>query len=519
MITSMVALVGASGAFAAQRIITNPSGPLTNIYLNDGLGCQVNQAGELPSEFYGGTNPGACGTFLAAPAGAAAAVYGPAVPAGNFTTEFTPISQTALQGSGTDADPYTVRTVVDVAATGLRITQVDSYTVGKQFYATRIMVRNLSASSQQAVLYHAGDCRLEGSDTGYGAYDAGGGGVFCSENPDNSPPGRILGFVPGSSGSHYIEGNYGSVWDSVNGSVYPDSCDCGILQDNGAGLSWPITVPAGAVVTRSLVTFSADMTPPETVVDSGPAGPTNDSTPSFSFSSSESGSSFECQVDSGAYATCGSPNTIVQLPDGPHTFSVRATDAAGNTDPTPATRAFTLKTADVRVSGSTLIVTAAPGAKDNISISRPSASVLRVSDFPAGPYTGSGVHTGPGCAPSGDSTANCSASGITLVKVMAGDQADKVANWTTVRSWLDGEAANDVLSGGSAKDTLIGKGGAEVMSGMNGNDELYARDLSSDAAINCDGGPTPGNADKADLDLLPKDPDSVVTNCETKTRH
>ena len=235
------------GAPAAQRIITNPSGPLTNIYLNDGLGCQVNQAGELPSEFYGGTNPGACGTFLAAPAGAGATVYGPAVPAGNFTTEFTPVSQTALQGSGTDADPYTVRTVVDVAATGLRITQVDSYIVGKQSYTTRIMVRNLSASSQQAVLYHAGDCSLEGSDTGYGTYDAGGGGVFCSESPDNSPRGRILGFVPGSGGSHYVEGNYGSVWDFVNGSVYPDSCDCGTLQDNGRRFELADHGPRGAV--------------------------------------------------------------------------------------------------------------------------------------------------------------------------------------------------------------------------------------------------------------------------------
>ena len=163
-------------------------------------------------------------------------------------------------------------------------------------------------------------------------------------------------------------------------------------------------------------------------------------------------------MDSGAYATCSSPIDRPRLADGPHTFSVRATDAAGNTDPTPATRTFTVRTAEVRVSGSTLIVTAAAGAKDNISISRPSASVLRVSDFPAGPYTGSGVHTGPGCTPSGDYTANCSASGITLVKVMAGDQTDKVANWTTVKSWLDGEAASDVLSGGSAKDTLIGRG-------------------------------------------------------------
>jgi hypothetical protein len=54
---------------------------------------------------------------------------------------------------------------------------------------------------------------------------------------------------------------------------------------------------------------------------------------------------------------------------------------------------------------------------------------------------------------------------------------------------------------------------------MNGDDLLLARDLVSDQAINCDGGTAPGSADRADLDLLPKDPNSVVTGCETKRRY
>jgi hypothetical protein len=61
--------------------------------------------------------------------------------------------------------------------------------------------------------------------------------------------------------------------------------------------------------------------------------------------------------------------------------------------------------------------------------------------------------------------------------------------------------------------------GADVLMGRNGNDDLRARDLTSDTTINCDGGNAPGGADKADLDLLPMDPNSVVTNCETTTRH
>ena len=341
--------------------------------------------------------------------------------------------------------------------------------------------------------------------------------MFCSQSPDNSPRGRILGFVPGSGGSHYVEGNYGSVWDSINGSDFPDSCDCGTLQDNGVGLSWPITVPAGQVVTRSSVAFSADITPPETTIDAGPAGLTNDPTPTFSFSSSQTGSSFECKVDSGSYAACSSPKTTVPLADGSHTFTVRAADPAGNVDPTPATRVFTVKTAAVSVSGSTLMVTAAPGAKDNLRITRPSASTLRVIDEPSGVYTGSGVHTGAGCTPSSSVyVANCSAAGITLVVVASADQIDRVVNSTGVKSILNGGAANDMLTGGLANDTLTGAAGADVMKGMNGDDQLLARDGAADTTIDCDGGTTPGAADKAELDPLPND--SSISGCETVTR-
>jgi len=82
--------------------------------------------------------------------------------------------------------------------------------------------------------------------------------------------------------------------------------------------------------------------PPQTSITSGPAGSTFDSTPEFSFTSDEASSSFGCRVDSGAWATCSSPNTTALLEDGPHTFSVRATDPSGNTDPTPASRPFTV---------------------------------------------------------------------------------------------------------------------------------------------------------------------------------
>ena len=135
-------------------------------------------------------------------------------------------------------------------------------------------------------------------------------------------------------------------------------------------------------------TFTVDATAPDTTIDSGPQGTTNDPTPSFDFSSSEGGSSFECKVDSGSYSACTSPRTTSHLTDGSHTFRVRATDTAGNVDATPASRTFAVETAAVSVSGLTLVVTAAPGAKDNLAITQPSISTLRVTDLASGALHG-----------------------------------------------------------------------------------------------------------------------------------
>jgi hemolysin type calcium-binding protein len=217
--------------------------------------------------------------------------------------------------------------------------------------------------------------------------------------------------------------------------------------------------------------FTVDTTPPNTTITGGPSGATNDPTPTFSFSS-EAGVSFECKVDSGGYSACISPKTLAHLEDGSHAFSVQATDQAGNVEATPDSRSFTISTADVSISGSTLVVTAAAGAADNLGITRPSPSVLRVTDAPGGAFTGSGVHIGTGCTRIGDYTADCSAGGITLIQVTAGDQNDKAVNSTALNSQLGGGAGADSLEGGNGNDRIEGTDGNDDMRGGAGIDTL-----------------------------------------------
>jgi hypothetical protein len=81
---------------------------------------------------------------------------------------------------------------------------------------------------------------------------------------------------------------------------------------------------------------------PETTIDSGPTDPTVDTFASFAFSASESGATFECSLDGAAFVACASPQDYTGLVPGSHVFEVRATDAAGNTDASPASYGWTV---------------------------------------------------------------------------------------------------------------------------------------------------------------------------------
>jgi V8-like Glu-specific endopeptidase len=88
---------------------------------------------------------------------------------------------------------------------------------------------------------------------------------------------------------------------------------------------------------------AADTSPPDTLITKGPKNKTRKKKARFEFTSTEPGSSFDCTLDGRSLRTpCTSP-LKVKVKKGRHTFQVRATDAAGNADPTPASDSWKRK--------------------------------------------------------------------------------------------------------------------------------------------------------------------------------
>ena len=91
-------------------------------------------------------------------------------------------------------------------------------------------------------------------------------------------------------------------------------------------------------------TWTVDLTAPNTTIVTGPTGIEASASASFTFSSNEVGSTFECSLDGANFAACSSPANLISLAQGAHSFSVRAVDSAGHEDATPATREWTVDT-------------------------------------------------------------------------------------------------------------------------------------------------------------------------------
>ena len=248
-------------AFAAGPTIEDADGPLVRIAISDTLNCSINYQGDRYNEFFNSRSahdPADCGTFLAV----GSELFGPGelnsrAAASMGTTTWTPVSQTK-SGTGTQADPWVLTTVV--RGGGFEITQTDTYSTGNEFYATTSSVKNISDAAQDFTLYHAADCYLQDNDYGFGEYDESTGTIICrAEDPENgqhTDRGRVEQFVPTTAGSNYYYSSYNEVWDKLKDRApLPNKLErADSNRDNAMALSWTRTLEPNATVDYSLVT-------------------------------------------------------------------------------------------------------------------------------------------------------------------------------------------------------------------------------------------------------------------------
>lgn len=238
----------ASGVRAAGgQVEIASAGPLTRIITSGDLNCQVAHAADVSFEFFGG-ELGACGTFVSIDG----TLFGPeSVPSGSFTlTPWTPVSQQPATGSGSRGDPFRIVTTVEAPGTGVRVEQTDSYVIGDESYRTD--VRLSAPAERRVIVFRAGDCYLQDSDVGFGRVD--GDSPACVIDPTRQS--RIQQWEPITPDSRHAVGQYSNIWNMVDQqSSFPNTCECDQAVDNGAGLSWEVTIPGGGEVTVSHLTY------------------------------------------------------------------------------------------------------------------------------------------------------------------------------------------------------------------------------------------------------------------------
>ena len=259
--------------------------------------------------------------------------------------------------------------------------------------------------------------------------------------------------------------------DGLYASGYTTSSDydtVGPIEGDGPGTD--------AVITK----LGFDTTGPQTTIDSGPPdGSTiTDRTPTFGFSADEDGATFECSVvpagQPAVFGPCSGPGAThtpgSDLADGGYVFAVRATDAFGNVDASPAATIFTVASPAVmpKCLGLTATVVTSDGDDDVAGTPGDDVIVGRGGNDRIRGYGGADLL----CGRSGDDRIF---GGGGDDRLRGGVQAGKDHDVIRGGGGADrifGFAGDEKLAGGAGPDHINGGGGADRLRGQAGGDDL-----------------------------------------------
>jgi hypothetical protein len=119
---------------------------------------------------------------------------------------------------------------------------------------------------------------------------------------------------------------------------------------------------AGNTTSVAPYVWTIDTRAPVARITSQQPAVTSATSATFTFNADETSISFACQLDEAAFAPCSSPATYSGLASGTHTFSVRATDLAGNVGAPANSVSWTI---DIRVP--VVTISSGPAARSNVT--------------------------------------------------------------------------------------------------------------------------------------------------------
>lgn len=162
-------------------------------------------------------------------------------------------------------------------------------------------------------------------------------------NIDNAPPETSLDSTPpamttSTSATFAFSSEPGASFACRLDGGQPTECTAPVTYTGLSEGSHTFDVAATDTVgnvdpTPASYSWTVDLTPPQTTLAPKSVVGTD---ATFTFTADEPGSTFECSLDASKWAACNSPVEHTEIGVGGHTFQVRATDPAGNVDPTPA---------------------------------------------------------------------------------------------------------------------------------------------------------------------------------------